>query len=221
MKLRSIGICILLVAILLCLATTPMQAAFAESTPVLLLSGKTEGNEIVVTATLKNNDGISAMLLNLEYDRDLLTFTGYQEGDALSSLDMIASGNYDVYPYVFTWSGDDNDASNGKLLTLRFAVKEDATGQAFVKFSYKRDRDINYYESGELMTRNLMTDTLRIDLSSGEATAIVSENTETSSIAEEEKKSNTALIVGLAVGGSVAIVLVVGIPWLVVRKKRV
>ena len=71
------------------------------------------------------------------------------------------------------------------------------------------------------MTRNLMTDTLRIDLSSGEATAIVSENTETSSIAEEEKKSNTAFIVGLAVGGSVAIVLVVGIPWLVVRKKRV
>ena len=220
MKLRSIGICILLVAILLCLAA-PMQAAFAESTPVLLLSGKTEGNEIVVTATLKNNDGISAMLLNLEYDKDLLTFTGYQAGAALSSLDMITSGNYDVYPYVFTWSGDDNDASNGTLLTLHFTAKENANGQAFVKFSYKRNQDVNYYESGELMTRNLMTDTLRIDLSSGEATYIVSENAETSSIAEEEKKSNTALIVGLAVGGSVAIVLVVGIPWLVVRKKRV
>lgn len=217
---RNLFVCILLVAVIACLGV-PMQAAFAESTPVLLLSGKTEGNEIVVPATLKNNNGISAMLLNLEYDRDLLTFTGYQEGDALSSLDMIASGNYNVYPYVFTWSGDDNDASNGTLLTLHFTAKEKANGQAFVKFSYKRNQDINYYESGELMTRNLMTDTLRIDLSSGEATAIVSENTETSSIAEEEKKSNTALIVGLAVGGSVAIMLVIGIPWLVVRKKRV
>jgi len=220
MKLRSIGICILLVAILLCLATTPMQAAFAESTPVLLLSGKTEGNEIVVTATLKNNDGISAMLLNLEYDKDLLTFTGYQEGDALSSLDMIASGNYDVYPYVLTWSGDDNDASNGTLLTLHFTAKEKANGQAFVKFSYKRNQDINYFESGDLKTRNLMTDTLRIDLSSGEATAIVSENSETGNIDAEDKK-NTGMIVGLAVGGAVVIVLVVLVPWLVVRKKRV
>ena len=205
--------------ILLCMAL-PMQAAFAESTPVLLLSGKTEGNEIVVTATLKNNDGISTMLLNLEYDRDLLTFTGYQEGDALSSLDMIASGNYDVYPYVLTWSGDDNDASNGTLLTLHFTAKEKANGQAFVKFSYKRNQDINYFESGELMTRNLMTDTLRIDLSSGEATAIVSENSEAGNIDAEDKK-NTGMIVGLAVGGAVVIVLVVLVPWLVVRKKRV
>ena len=219
MKLRSFGICILLAMILLCMAL-PMQAAFAESTPVLLLSGKTEGNEIVVTATLKNNDGISTMLLNLEYDRDLLTFTGYQEGDALSSLDMIASGNYDVYPYVLTWSGDDNDASNGTLLTLHFTAKEKANGQAFVKFSYKRNQDINYFESGELMTRNLMTDTLRIDLSSGEATAIVSENSEAGNIDAEDKK-NTGMIVGLAVGGAVVIVLVVLVPWLVVRKKRV
>ena len=220
MKLRSVGICILLVAILLCLAT-PMQAAFAESTPVLLLSGKTEGNEIVVTATLKNNDGISAMLLNLEYDKDLLTFTGYQEGDALSSLDMIASGDYSVYPYVFTWSGDDNDASNGTLLTLHFTAKEKANGQAFVKFTYGRDRDVNYYEGGEVLTRNLLTDSLRIELSSGEATSIVTDSSDEAILPEEEKKSNTALVVGLAVGGSVGIVLVVGIPWLVVRKKRV
>ena len=220
MKLRSFGICILLVAILLCLAV-PMQAAFAESTPVLLLSGKTEGSEIVVTATLKNNDGISAMRLNLEYDRDLLSFIDYQEGEALSALDVIASGNKEVYPYVITWSGDDNDASNGKLLTLRFAVKENANGQAFVKFSYTRDQDINYYDGGEVVTRNLMTDTLRIDLSSGEATAILSESSDTESVDKEEKKSNTALVVGLAVGGSVAIVLVIGIPWLVVKKKKV
>ena len=220
MKLRSFGICILLIAVLLCMAL-PVQAALAESTPVLLLSGKTEGDEIVVTATLKNNDGISAMLLNLEYDRDLLTFIGYQEGEALSSLDMIASGNYDVYPYVLTWSGDDNDASNGKLLTLRFTAKENANGRAFVKFSYKRNQDVNYYESGELLTRNLMTDTLRIDLASGEATTIVSESPDTGIIAEEEKGSKKALIIGLAVGGSVAIVLMIGIPWLVVKKKRV
>ena len=220
MKLRSIGICILLVAILLCLATTPMQAAFAENTPVLLLSGKTEGDEIVVTVTLRNNDGISAMLLNLEYDRERLTFIGYQEGEALPSLDIVSSANNDVYPYVLTWSGDDNDASDGKLLTLRFTVKENADGQAFVRFTYVRDRDVNYYEGGELKTRNLMTDTLRIDLASGEATAIVSDNAGAVALPEEKEKK-TALVVGLTVGGTVVILLVVLVPWLVVRRKRV
>ena len=218
MKLRSLGICILLAAILLCMAF-PVQAALAESTPVLLLSGKTEGNEIIVTATIRNNDGISAMLLNLEYDRELLTLTGYEQGEALSTLDVIASGSYDTYPYRITWSGDANDATNGKLLTLRFKAKENASGQAYVKFTYDRNKDVNYYEGGELMTRNLMTDTLRIDLASGEATAIASELPDPET-AKEQKKSNTALVVGLAVGGTFAIVLIVGIPWFVVRKKK-
>lgn len=197
-----------------------MQAAFAESTPVLLLSGKTEGNEIVVTATLKNNDGISEMHLELMYDRELITLVGCEQGDALADLDLLPSGNYDVYPFGLTWSGEGNDDSDGKLLTLRFKAKEGANGQAFVNFAYGRDRDVVYSEGGDLKTRNLMTDTLRIDLSSGEATAIVSENSETGNIDAEDKK-NTGMIVGLAVGGAVVIVLVVLVPWLVVRKKRV
>lgn len=219
MKWRTFGICVLLIALLLCVAL-PLQVAFAETTPLLLLSGKQEGEEIVVTVTLRNNEGISAMLLNLEYDRERLTLLGYQQEEALSDLDMIVSGNVEVYPYVMTWSGDANDDSNGKLLTLRFAVKEDVSGQAFVKFSYARDRDVNYYEGGELRTRNLMIDALRIDLSSGTAVSIETEHSDATSVSEENK-NNTALVVGLAVGGSVGIVLIVGIPWLVVRKKRV
>ena len=218
MKLRTFGICILLAAILLCMAL-PVQAAFAESTPVLLLSGKTEGDEIVVTVTLRNNDGISAMLLNLEYDRDRLTLIDCKQEEALSGLDLLASGNYGVYPYVLTWSGDDNDASNGTLLTLRFTAKEGVDGEAFVKFSYVRDRDVNYYEGGEVKTRNLMTDTLHISLASGEATEFVTVSPKTPAVTEE-KERNTALIVGLAVGGTVIIVLVVGVPWFVVKKKR-
>ena len=221
MKLRYFFVCILLVAIFACLGL-PMQAALAESTPVLLLSGNTEGDEIVVTATLKNNEGIFAMKLELEYDRDLLTFTGYQEGEALSKLDLISTQNLDAEDYIFTWlgNGKENDASNGKLLTLHFAVKENASGQAYVKFSYTRNQDINYLEGGELVTRNLIPYTLRIDLSSGEATAIASETTNTATVSKE-KETNTGLIVGLAVGGSAVIALVVLVPWFVVRKKRV
>lgn len=220
MKLRSFGIFIVILTVMFCMML-PVQSAFADSTPVLLLSGKSEGDEIVVTATLRNNDGISAMLLNLEYDRDNLTFIGCKQEEALPSLDLLSSGSYNIYPYVLTWSGEDNDNSNGKLLTLRFTVKENANGQAFVKFTYERDRDINYYEGGDLKTRNMMIDTLHIDLLSGEATAIVSENSNTENDnTEEEKKDNTALIIGLTVGGTFGIMLVVGIPWFVVRKKR-
>ena len=93
-------------------------------------------------------------------------------------------------------------------------------GQAFVNFSYARDRDVNYYEGGELKTRNLMTDTLRIDLVSGEATSFVSDNAGEGNITEKDK-SKTALVVGLVVGGTLGILFVVGIPWFVVKKKRV
>ncbi|MCR4726884.1 MAG: cohesin domain-containing protein [Clostridia bacterium] len=132
----------------------PAQAAFAESTPILLLSGKAEGEEIVVTATLRNNEAVSAMVLQLEYDRDKLVLIGCEEGEALSSLDFIASGNYDVYPFLLNWSGDENDSSNGKLVTLRFSVKDAASGKAFVKLTYTRDRDINYNQFISYLARN-------------------------------------------------------------------
>ncbi len=214
---RTFGICILLIAILLC-AALPAQAAFAEVTPVLLLSGKTEGNEIEVTVALRNNEGIAAMLLNLEYDREKLSLIDCSREQALSTLDLVSSGNYDVYPYVLTWSGDDNDASNGKLMTFRFAKKQGADGEAFVRFSYVRNRDVNYYENGELKTRNLLTDSMKIDLSSGETTVVAPDASEETS--ETEKKGKTGLVVGLALGGTIGIVLIVGIPWLLVKRKR-
>ncbi len=218
MKFRSLGICILLFAILVCMAL-PVQVAFAEATPVLLLSGKTEEGEAVVTATLRNNEGIAAMLLNLEYDKDKLTLVECKQEQALSDLDMLPSGSYDVYPYVISWSGDSNDLSNGKLLTLRFAIKEDADGEAFVRFTYTRDRDVNYYVGGELKTRNLMADSLRIDLTAGEATAYVSDNVGAQAMAEK-KDGNVPLVVGLSVGGTFVVVAAIIIPWIIAKRKR-
>lgn len=218
MKGLRLIICIAVAMILFC-AMIPAQSAFAESTPILLLSGKAEGEEIVVTATLRNNEAVSAMVLQLEYDRDKLVLIGCEEGEALSSLDFIASGNYDVYPFLLNWSGDENDSSNGKLVTLRFSVKDAASGKAFVKLTYTRDRDINYYEGGELMTRNLMTDTLGIDLDSGEAKEFVTESDEPDLPAKKENK--VPLIVGMSVGGSVLVALIVLIPLLVVKKRKI
>lgn len=216
-KLRLI-ICIALAITLFC-AIIPVQTAFAESTPILLLSGRTEGEEIVVTATLRGNEAIMAMLLNLEYDRDKLVLIECKNEEALSSLDFIASGSYDIYPFVLNWSGDENDSSNGKLLTLRFRANGSASGKAYVKFTYTRNRDVNYKDGEELKTCNLMTDTLSIDLASGEAKEFVTEREE--AVSPENKENKVPLIVGLAVGGSVLVALIVLIPFIIVKKRKI
>ena len=218
---KALFICILLVAVLACTAM-PVQVAFAETSPVLLLSySKNEAeNEIVVTATLKQNEGIADMLLTLEYDTEKLTLAECrkEEGGALASLDLVASGSYDVDPYKLHWSGDYSDATNGTLLTMRFAVKEGAEGEAYVRFTYTRGVDVLDRVDGDYKARNLMADSLRIELSAGKATEIVSDKVGESALVEED---NTKLVVGLAVGGSLGIVLIVGIPWLITKKKRV
>ncbi|HAE88389.1 MAG TPA: hypothetical protein DCG79_00790 [Clostridiales bacterium] len=219
MKLRSLGCIVLFVAILVCMAL-PVQVTLAEATPVLLLSGKMENGEAVVTATLRNNEGISEMLLNLEYDREKLTLAECKQEQALSGLEMLPSGSYDIYPYAISWSGDANDSSVGKLLTLRFSVKDGAEGDAFVRFTYKRDRDVVYRAGGEYKTRNLMADTLTIKLASGEATEFVSDNVGADALSPQ-KESNVALVAGLSVGGAVVIVLAITIPWLIAKRKKV
>ena len=150
---------------------------------------------------------------------ELAFMSRYFQSSLLSGGDAIPSGSYDVYPYVICWSGDSNDLSNGKLLTLRFAIKEDADGEAFVRFTYTRDRDINYYVGGELKTRNLMADSLKIDLTAGEATAYVSDNVGAQAMAEK-KDGNVPLVVGLSVGGTFVVVAAIIIPWIIAKRKR-
>ena len=220
-KLRTTFIVITLLAVLLC-GLLPAGVALADVTPIVLLSGKAEDNRVVVTVNLRNNEGISAMMLTLDYDRERLVLTGFEQGEALSTLDLVTTNvegtaGYGADPFRFNWMGDDNDSSNGRLLTLYFAPVGDSEGKARVTFTYKRDTDVNYIEAGDVRTRNLMMDTLQIDLSKGEVTDIVSDiDPATASPAHD---NTTALAVGLTLAGVTVVSLGIGLP-LLWRKKH-
>lgn len=220
-KLRTAFIVITLLAVLLC-GLLPAGVALADATPIVLLSGKVEDNRVVVTVNLRNNEGISAMMLTLDYDRDRLLLTGFEQGEALSTLDLVTTNvegdaGYGADPFRFNWMGDGNDSSNGQLLTLYFAPVGDSEGKARVTFTYKRDTDVNYIEAGgNLRTRNLMMDTLQIDLSKGEVTDIVSTIDPAATPAED---NTTALAVGLTLAGVAIVSLAIGLP-LLWRKKH-
>ena len=219
MKLRSFGICILLIAILFCLAL-PMQTAFAESgRAVVLLDKQMDGDRIVVNATLRNNEAISQLQLNLEYDHNKLRLIGFDRGPALSTLTVIETKNYDAKNFSITWSGDDNDGSNGKLCTLIFEVKENATGKVSIGFKDSIALYIDH-ELGDHADRELKTDTLTIDLVSGEFTSDIAAEETRESSAVKEKRSK-GLIVSLAVGGTAVILMIIGVPWFMMNKKRV
>ena len=227
MKLRWISICIVLVAVLLCGLLLPAGVALADSTPVLLLAGKTTEDEVVVEVTLRNNEGISAMSLTLDYDREKLVLVGLEQGEeALSTLELITTNpqgpdGYAADPFVFNWLGDANDNSNGKLLTLRFApVSDNVDGKAYVTFSYVRNQDVNYVEKGNPypQTRNLIVDTLHVDLSNGKAVEM--ENEIVDEIQEPNKDNTTAVAVGVSLSGVPIIVLAIGLP-LLWRKKHI
>ena len=222
MKLRAAYI-IAILAMLLCGLMIPAGVACADSSPILLLSGNTQDDEVVVTATLRDNNGISAMLLSLDYDTERLELKGISRGSALASLDLVTTNvegpqGYAVYPFVLSWMGDANDASNGVLLTMRFRVKEGASGQANVTFSYTSGRDVNRYEKGELKPVKLLTDILHIDLDKGKATSIESEETYRYNKAKDEayKKGVT---IGLSVGVPIMVALIVLVPLFIVRRR--
>lgn len=213
----------LLIAVLLCGLLLPAGVALADSTPILLLSGKTEGNEVVVEVTIRGNEGILAMNLTLDYDRERLVLTGFEKGEALATLDLMSTNTqteegYGVYPFVFNWFGEDNDATNGKLLTLHFAPIGESDGKARVSFTYNRNQGVTYIEAGTPApkTRNPLIDTLQIDLSKGKVTDIESEIEAEPSISS---KDNNALAVGLTLSGVTVVALAIGLP-LLWRKKH-
>ena len=202
-------------------ATLPLEMAFADSTPIILLSCEQNDEDIAVDVTLHNNENIFSMLLTLDYDRERIKFVGFEKGDALAALDLQSTNadteeGYSIYPFKFHWLGEKNDNSNGKILTLHFSVvNEDVEGNAYVTFLYGRDKGATYIdENGESQSRNLAIDSLDIKISKGKVTEVTNE------IKSEPvaKKRNTALIVGLSLTAAVLVALGVGLP-LLWRKK--
>ena len=127
---RRLFVWILLCAVLVAALCGTAAVAFAEQNDIKLdLDVTKEGNEVVAVVTVTENDGVVDLYLRVEYDEKALELVDREFGHALSSLgpvDNFEEGGYE-YPYRVTYNGSvTNVDDTGRLLTLRFKVKDGA-----------------------------------------------------------------------------------------------
>ena len=203
---RIINIFIIILA--LCIFSAPVSmTAFASSlsdNAVITLSGKITEKEIVVEANLRQNTGINGMTAEISYDTSAMTLKNVVRGTALSALNYMTTNvetekGYGITPFKINWSGDDNDASTGLLVTMYFTVNETATDGAYT-ITLKIDRDSVTYIDGGVKTKSALVDNAKVSIKGNSAETIVIEPAAT------DNTSTIILIVSLSVA-TVAIVI--------------
>ena len=178
---KSISIFWMLGMVLTMVFASPLQILAAEAgNTVLVMKGRenADSHEIEIDVMVEENTGVCGMLLSLEYDTSVFTLTGLEYGTALSSLSPIHTNTeteegYGIYPFKITYLGEQNDTSTGKMMTLRFRVKDHAPdGSYTISLKHERDRDVTYLQGTEILTKNLLIDSAKITLSENKVTSI-------------------------------------------------
>ena len=154
-------ICLLFIA---CLAVSctpkedPVEGDYIRMSPVL------NNGKVVVTVSLEQNFGVTAMTLTLDYDTDVLTLTNVEKGTALSSLRYTETGHtgdlgYAITPFKFVYTSDltKNDTSTGKLFTLYFSVNRTSdVKKTTVDLKYDTATGVSYRdETGSLAYKQI------------------------------------------------------------------
>lgn len=98
------------------------------------------GDTVQVTVDLSQNPGLAAMALSLSYDDDVLTLTKVDAAGMLATANLTVGGNLDLQPYNILWddaTSDLNHTETGTILTLTFAVKDNAVaGETAIILAY-------------------------------------------------------------------------------------
>ena len=191
---------------------SPAQILAAEKgNTVFVMKGKenAETHEIEIDVIVEENTGVCGMLLSLQYDTSVFTLTGLEYGAALSSLSPIHTNTetdegYAIYPFKITYLGEENDTSIGKMMTLRFSVKDGAPdGSYTITLKHERDKDVTYLENGEIHTKNLLIDGARITLSGNKITNI--DTIDSSNEQNDLENTSDELWLPVVVGGLVLV----------------
>ena len=178
---KLISVFLMIGVVLTVVFASPVKILAAEDdNTVLVMKGKeNEGtHEIEIDVIVEENSGVCSMLLSLEYDTSVFTLSGLEYGTAFSSLSPIHTNTetdegYSIYPFKITYLGEENDVSTGKMMTLRFCVKDNAPdGSYTITLNHERDKDVNYLKDNEILTKNLLIDGARITLSGNKITDI-------------------------------------------------
>lgn len=115
---------------------------YGELSKVAVISGSTgtskAGKEISLSVYLNENPGLASMLLELDYDKDLLEFVDAENGDVFPSSSFMAPNADTDNVKVLSWQNStltDDIRTTGKLVTLTFKIKETApAGETKIHF---------------------------------------------------------------------------------------
>lgn len=138
------------------------NSVYAESDlPSITIEDKTihRGQTFEVAVSLDSNPGLTSMRLLLEYDKNVMSFVGFERGEALKTHTFTPTNpdteeGYSV-DFVFLWDGA-KDSSTGNLLILRFESKITAPiGKYYIKFKYdKQNTTTGYGQKTDVLIDN-------------------------------------------------------------------
>ena len=105
----------------------------------------TAGKQVKVAISLKNNPGITAARLFVDYDSSVLTLKNVENGLVFADTAPMLSPSFDVVPYQMQWSvGVKDTAVNDVLATLTFEVNENAKEGSYpISVTYDEDEIFN------------------------------------------------------------------------------
>ena len=125
-------------------------------TPEITLSVDRMENEYVYVAVdVTQNPSISGLVLTLDYDKNALTFEGFERGEAFDTLQFDYTNTDKGYladPFRFYWEHTVNTLDTGRLLVLKFRINKNVEGGLYsVTMTYEPTTDAIYInEFGEI-----------------------------------------------------------------------
>ena len=122
--------------------STANDVATVTNVPTIVVSSGVAliGKQVKVSISLENNPGITAMLLNVNYDTDKLQLVSV---DDKGNLGTAVHSDSLKNPYTLSWANDtatENIKYNGEVVVLTFNVLKDAQlGETPVTVTYNYD----------------------------------------------------------------------------------
>jgi hypothetical protein len=190
-------------------------AANVSDNVVLQLRETHTEEQVVIKTNLITNTGISDMLLELEYDDAVFSFSGYERGNALDrlGLEVTPSSSAPIRFYWYKPNEDfENELSTGNILTLYFDLKPDCeAGQYNISFKCE-PAGVDYRYNGKLYSKTAIVDKAIVNVDENKITKIDIKDSGAG------KAPNVPLIVGASVFAAAAISA--GVVIGVVRRKK-
>ena len=234
---RFFGLLLIVAVAVVSLCGTLTVASAEQNDVKLNLDVQKEGDEVVATVYLTENDGIADLYLRVEYDEDALELIKSEFGSnaalsSLSPMDNFEEGGYE-YPYRLQYIGNENSTDTGRLVTLTFHIKSGTPdGDYDVRLIVREVASLAGDHSVDLIHNEKygepLTDVSDVDVTKqgglvvAEKTVVISGGTvqKIEDADAPKDKGRTALLIGLIVGGSALFIALFVGAYLIYRQKR-